>query len=187
MLTEDIFRHTTPDEDDSHQMTAVASVQVDNTLVTLLAARRRRVTKQVAAGGLAPTEEGVLRFLLERGATNVTKLASLMGVKKPTATVTVRRMCRYGLVTRDCDPSDNRAVIVEPTLKGKQAYYSLMAERHATLISRLNRITAEERQQLKNALPVLERITAELLARRSSLNPTEDTEDPPAAISPSLF
>jgi DNA-binding MarR family transcriptional regulator len=53
-------------------------------------------------------------------------------------------------------------VIVEPTLKGTRAYRALMAERHAMLVSRLNRITPEERQQLKSALSVLERISSRL-------------------------
>ena len=97
-MTKGIGRQTTVGGYDSYQqMAAVAAVQLDKTLVTLLAARRRRATERMTAGGLAPLEESVLRFLLERGATTATKLARLLGVKRPTVTVTVRRLHRYGL------------------------------------------------------------------------------------------
>jgi DNA-binding MarR family transcriptional regulator len=45
------------------------------------------------------------------------------------------------LVTRNYDTADRRVVLLEPTLKGTRAYRALVAERHAMLVSRLNRIT----------------------------------------------
>src|SRR5258705_7661502 len=82
-MTKGIGRQTTVGGYDSYQqMAAVAAVQLDKTLVTLLAARRRRATERMTAGGLGPVGGNVLRLLLRRGGSNANKTVRLVGVKK---------------------------------------------------------------------------------------------------------
>ena len=104
------------------------------------------------------TAVSTLSALDRRGACRITELAGLQGVAQPSMTALVGSLELAGLVRRDPDPSDRRAVLVTLTPDGL-AYLTDRrrggAERLATLIERL---TPSEAAALAAAVPALRRL-----------------------------
>ncbi|ROP41355.1 MarR family winged helix-turn-helix transcriptional regulator [Saccharothrix texasensis] len=65
--------------------------------------------------GLHPGQEMVMMRLWDRGPQRQSDLCGELGADSPTMTRTVQRLERAGFVRRSPDPTDGRAVLVEPT------------------------------------------------------------------------
>ncbi len=65
--------------------------------------------------GLHPGQEMVMMYLWDCGPQRLTDLCGVLGSDSPTMTRTVQRLERAGFVRRSPDPTDGRAVLVEPT------------------------------------------------------------------------
>jgi DNA-binding MarR family transcriptional regulator len=78
------------------------------------------------------SEAGVLNSLSE-GPRRVTELAELEGLAQPTVTLLVGRLEERGLVARERDPEDGRAVLVTSTDSGRTALEQLRAESRAMM------------------------------------------------------
>ncbi|MGW4113414.1 MarR family winged helix-turn-helix transcriptional regulator [Actinosynnema sp. NPDC004786] len=68
--------------------------------------------------GLHPGQEMVMMHLWDHGAQRQADLCGVLGSDSPTMTRTVQRLERAGFVRRAPDPTDGRAVLVEPTAAG---------------------------------------------------------------------
>jgi DNA-binding MarR family transcriptional regulator len=73
----------------------------------------RRLREIDARAGLTPARYSALASLRFHGARNVGDLAADERVKPPSMTRLVRDMERDGLIRREPDPSDGRAVLIE--------------------------------------------------------------------------
>src|ERR1700750_274306 len=71
----------------------------------------------------------VLGTLRDTGPRRVTELAGIESVAQPTMTTLIGRLKRDGIVTREADPGDARAVRVAITAEGTERIERMRAER----------------------------------------------------------
>lgn len=107
---------------------------------------------------LSLTAVSTLAALDRRGAGRITELAALQGVAQPSMTALVGSLEQAGLVQRDPDPTDRRAVLVSLTPSGRSYLADRRrggAERLSTLIERLG---PDDVAALTAAVPALLRL-----------------------------
>ena len=110
---------------------------------------------------LSRTAASVLATLRDTGPRRITELAEREAVAQPTVTTLVGRLERDGFVERRPDPNDARAVLVHLTPQGLARLDEMRAAREALLQTRLDALTAHEREVLAAALPVLDKLMEE--------------------------
>lgn len=108
--------------------------------------------------GLSLSELGVLRSLGSTDGMRISDLASNQEMTQPGMTQLVTRMARAGLVAREADPADRRAVRVVATPTGRRLFEERDASRVALFSALYERLEAEEKRRLHDALPVLVRL-----------------------------
>jgi len=82
-------------------------------------AQRVRAGVHLAALGLHPGQEVVLKALSEKDGRTMSELAAELGVQPPTVTKMVTRLAAYGLVVRQTSPTDGRLARVFLTDPGR--------------------------------------------------------------------
>jgi len=117
-------------------------------------ARLNRLLWRHSDGALTRTEAGVLSTLSD-GPRRVTELADLEGLAQPTITVLVGKMESAGLVRRERDQSDGRAVLVTITEAGRVALERLRAQYREVLHDRMASMSDEEVAALRAATDAL--------------------------------
>lgn len=126
-----------------------------------------------ADGELTAAQLSTLKMLLDRAGTGradspetsgvrVGDIARNLGVKVPSATEQIIKLERAGLVRREADPADSRAVRVKLTAEGHAAVESANARRNAAMAGILGSLTDTERQALAAAIPVIGKINETL-------------------------
>jgi DNA-binding MarR family transcriptional regulator len=118
-----------------------------------------RVMGRHAAGELSRTAAAVLATLRDHGPQRITALADQEAVAQPSMTTLVSRLERDGLVEREGDPADARAVLVRVTDRGRERLEARRRDRTARLEERLGALSPDERAALAAALPVLDKLT----------------------------
>jgi len=81
----------------------------------------RRSLLGAAAQTLSTNDITLLRMIITRGPVRVSELASWQGVDKSTVTPQVHRLEQRGVVARQGDPVDKRAVLLTATDHGRQS------------------------------------------------------------------
>jgi DNA-binding MarR family transcriptional regulator len=118
----------------------------------------RHTGRTATSGDLTLAQLSILLTLLDQGPMRMTELAAHERVRTPTTTVAIRRLEKLGLVKRDRDPSDLRAVLVDITPQGLEQHQEALTSRRAHLASLLTKLSEEELDALAKALAPLERI-----------------------------
>lgn len=125
--------------------------------------RSEILRRRAEEGGLPPDELTTpqalaLRSVVVDGPLRVGALATTLGVSVPTASRTVDTLETLGLVQRERDPADARAVRVAPTAQGRREH----ANRRERFVRALERFMEElselERRQLADALQTVNRL-----------------------------
>jgi DNA-binding MarR family transcriptional regulator len=115
--------------------------------------------------GLSRTAAATLSRLAGSGATRLTDLATAEGVSQPSMSSLVARLVDQGLVQREADPDDARAVRLSLTAGGE----ALVEERRSARTRRVDAALAElpddDVVRIADALPALTRLADAL--RRS--------------------
>ena len=114
-----------------------------------------------ADGELSAAQLSTLKMLLHDGV-RVGEIARNLGVKVPSATEQIIKLEKAGLVRREPDPDDSRAVRVVLTAEGRAAVDSANARRNAVMAEILVTLSDAEREALAAALPVIEKINGTL-------------------------
>lgn len=109
---------------------------------------------RLSSGGLA-----VVALLFREGDRTVGQLASAERVQPPSMTRTVAGLERDGLVERRPHPTDGRQVVVHLTDAGRDLLMAERRRRDAWLACRLRDLTPDERHLLRQAAPILERLS----------------------------
>ncbi|WP_324011644.1 MarR family transcriptional regulator [Microbacterium sp. JZ37] len=99
-----------------------------------------------------------LAILRERGPLRIGELARLSRITQPGVTRLIGGMADAGLVAREPDPDDSRAVRVAATERGEQAYAAWRVQLVEALLPRFADLSDSEWQAL--------RTSAELLTQR---------------------
>lgn len=127
-------------------------------IVRLSMELQRRKDAASSAHELTTTQALALRIVATEGPQRMGALAEWLGVTVATASRTVDALAAAGLVRREADPTDARAVRVVVTGRGRREF-RLRRERFATALGRLSDELSElERRQLAEALETLGRL-----------------------------
>jgi DNA-binding MarR family transcriptional regulator len=117
----------------------------------------RRVRREDEAVGLSAARLSALSVIVFGGPMGISALARAEQVQTPTMTPVVAALERDGLITREVDPSDARAVILRATARGARLMAEGRARRVAILADALRPLEATERATLRKAAAILQR------------------------------
>src|SRR5687768_17265061 len=121
----------------------------------------RRLRREDDASGLTAPRLSALSVLVFGGPLTLGALAAAEQVRPPTMTRLVAALERLGLVAREADPNDGRAVVVHATPRGRRILEEGRARRVSALARRLAELPGPARATLADALPILESLAAE--------------------------
>ena len=120
-----------------------------------------RVLRGETGAGLSVTALSTLRRVAEGEACRITELAAAEAVAQPSMTALVGRLEARGLVRREGDPADRRAVRVAVTDAGAEQLATVRAARAELLGARIARLDESDRAALAAVLPVLDSLLSE--------------------------
>ncbi|MEU4232133.1 MarR family transcriptional regulator [Nonomuraea sp. NPDC026600] len=124
-----------------------------------LARLTRRLRRQAAAHSLTPTQFATLAAVERHSAITPGELAELEKVQPPSMTRVIAALEERGLVTRTPHPTDRRQVTVTVTEPAQKLLREERRLKEAWLSQRLKELTAEERSILRQAAPILEKLS----------------------------
>ena len=125
--------------------------------------RLRRVDREAGQSGPRLSALSVLAF---GGPASLSRLAAAEQVSLPSASRLVRELERDGLVRREADPGDARAIVLTVTAKGRTLMERGRARRVEALEAASARLAPLERSALARAVPALEALAAQLGSSR---------------------
>jgi len=128
--------------------------------LSVMRLRRRLSTERHPDNVLSMGAMAVLGCLFRNGDLTVGELAFHERVQPPSMTRTVNALESGGYVTRGSHASDGRLVVVSLSEQGRATLLADRARRDAWLARRLRDLTPEERETLRRAAPLLERLAA---------------------------
>ncbi len=108
----------------------------------------------VSIGGIS-----VLGLLFREGERTLGQLAAAERVQPPSMTRTVNCLEQAGYVERSAHPTDGREVVVRLSATGEELVRAERRRRDAWLTKRLLELTPEERRLLRQAAPILDRLS----------------------------
>jgi DNA-binding MarR family transcriptional regulator len=108
----------------------------------------------VSVGGIA-----VLAQLSREGERTIGQLAATERVQPPSMTRTISSLEQTGLVERHPHPTDGRQVMIRLAPAGEELLVAERRRRDAWLACRLRELAPEERAILRQAAPILERLS----------------------------
>lgn len=120
----------------------------------------RMLRRSALPGDLSAVAASTLYTLANLGPARITTLAEIEHVTQPAMTQLVRRLETAGLVARESDPDDGRAVVVAATEHGRALSLERRTARAATLAALIGDLEPGVADALADALPALERIAA---------------------------
>ena len=118
----------------------------------------RRLRSERPESGLTLNQLSAMACLQSRGALTIGDLAQAEKVQPPSMTRTVTSLVELGYVTRAAAETDRRQVLVALTDAGAELLADDRRRRDAWLAQRLRELTADERDLLRRAAPILERL-----------------------------
>ena len=123
---------------------------------------KRKLREQASAGDLTPSQTAVLGHLSRDGATTVTALARMEGVRPQSMGATVAGLEAAGLVKGSPDSNDGRQTILSLTPACRELIRSGRAARHDWLLRAIrHKLTPQEQAQLAAAMKLLSRLVDE--------------------------
>src|SRR5580658_10256648 len=123
---------------------------------------RRLRAERMAKGiepGLSDTQLAAVAALERHGMMTPGELAEHEKVQPPSMTRVVAALEERGLVVRAPHASDRRQVVLTVTDQGKEVVRQTRRLREAWLAQRLRELTPQERALLRQAAPILEKLS----------------------------
>ena len=124
-----------------------------------LARLTRRLRRQAAAHSLTPTQFATLAAVERHSGITPGELAELEKVQPPSMTRVIAALEERGLVARTPHPTDRRQVTVTVTEAAQTLLKEERRRKEAWLTQRLKELTPEERTILRQAAPILEKLS----------------------------
>jgi DNA-binding MarR family transcriptional regulator len=118
----------------------------------------RRLRREDVAMGLPPARASALSVLVFAGPLSLGELARAEHVRPPTMSRIVKGLEGAGLVRRQPDPEDRRAVRLAATAAGRRLLLAGKARRVATLVSLLEPAGERQLARLEASVTLLERL-----------------------------
>ncbi|HEX6329308.1 MAG TPA: MarR family transcriptional regulator [Jiangellaceae bacterium] len=120
----------------------------------------RRLRNEREDTSLSLNQLSAMGTLARLGPITLGELASAERIQPPSMTRTVSALEQRGLVARESDSDDRRLVIVRLSDEGKRMLAADRRRREAWLNQRLRELTSDEREVLRRAVPVLEKLAS---------------------------
>lgn len=127
--------------------------------VSVMRLSRRLRNERDASDDLTANQLAVLGTLSRNGSLTIGELAAAEKVQPPSMTRTVNCLADKALISRDPHPTDKRVVVVTLTEAAAQVILESRRRKEAWLNNRLRELTPAERQVLRDAAPILERLS----------------------------
>ncbi len=127
--------------------------------ISVMRLSRRLRNERDVDDDLTANQLAVLGTLVRNGALTIGDLAAAEKVQPPSMTRTVGCLADKDLVSRDPHPTDKRVVVVSLTDLGRAVIAESRRRKEAWLNHRLKELSAAERQILREAAPILERLS----------------------------
>jgi DNA-binding MarR family transcriptional regulator len=127
--------------------------------ISVIRLSRRLRNERDASDDLTANQLAVLGTLSRNGPLTIGDLAAAEKVQPPSMTRTVSCLADKQLINREPHPTDRRVVVVSLNDAGKAVILESRRRKEAWLNHRLKELTAVERQILREAAPILERLS----------------------------
>jgi DNA-binding MarR family transcriptional regulator len=118
----------------------------------------RRLRRTRPLGDLSVAQISALVSLDTAGALTPRELAEVERVQPPTMTRIVAKLEERGLVQRTPHPTDGRQVVLAPSAVGRDVLTEYRRARDEWLATRLAALTPEEREAVRKAAEIFNRI-----------------------------
>jgi DNA-binding MarR family transcriptional regulator len=121
-----------------------------------------RLSRRMRAEGdhsVSATQLAALGAVSRQGALTPGELAEQEKVQPPSMTRVIAGLEEKGLLTRSPHPTDRRQVVLSLTEDGERLLKEERRRKEAWLAKRLGELTSEERAILRQAAPILERLS----------------------------
>jgi DNA-binding MarR family transcriptional regulator len=141
---------------DENVRTAAGLAHALRPRVMRLARRLRQMQDDTL--GLNPNQLSAMGVLLNSGDQLIGDLAALEQVRPPSMTRIVHGLEMHGYVARRSDPDDHRRCLVTLTESGRQVLLANRRRRDEWLTVRIAQLDPADRDVLRRAVPVLERL-----------------------------
>ena len=123
--------------------------------------RTARRLRQEAGGELSPSLTAALSTIERHGPLTPGEVATRERIQRPTVTRVLTRLEEQGLIERMPDVRDRRSTLVTASPAGRELLAALRTRKTAFLASRIERLSAEERETVERAAGILERMLDE--------------------------
>jgi DNA-binding MarR family transcriptional regulator len=133
-----------------------------NKLRGVISKLARELNATATNEGLTPTQASVLGLIAFRGPLGLTELAQLEGLNPTMLSRVVGRLTELGLIQRDPNPQDLRAIRVGATDAGRTLHEKVKLVRTETIASCLDQLPDKSAQIIIDALPALEELAQAL-------------------------
>lgn len=127
----------------------------------LMIGRLARRLRQQSLGDMTPSQRSVLASLDRYGPLRMGELARIENVSPPSLSGIIGRLEERGFVSRSDDPADARSTLVDATPQAILALATARRERTAFLLRGLERLRPEDRELLRRAVALLDRMVGE--------------------------
>ncbi len=118
----------------------------------------------VKTTGLSMPQFSILMQLHYRGVCGMSEVSERFEITPAAASQLVDKLVQSGLIRREEDPHDRRAKCLNLTEKGRELIQQSIEERYRWVDQVAEKLTAEERIQVSDALNIMTRAAQELEA-----------------------
>jgi DNA-binding MarR family transcriptional regulator len=142
-----------------HKMDLRSDAGLASALRVSLARLTRRLRRQAAVHSLTPTQFATLAAVERHSGITPGELAELEKVQPPSMTRVIAGLEERGLLARTPHPTDRRQVTVTVTEAALKLLKEERRRKEAWLTQRLKELSPEERSILRQAAPILEKLS----------------------------
>jgi len=114
--------------------------------------------------GLSMPQFSILMQLHHKGVCGVSDISERFDITNAAASQLVDKLVHSGFIKREEDPHDRRAKLLDLTDKGKELIQQGIEERYRWVDQLAERLTAQERVQVSEALNIMTRAAREVEA-----------------------
>src|SRR4051794_963324 len=129
----------------------------------------RSMNESASSEELTTTQASVLGVVVARGPIRISAVAELEGVNPTMLSRVMGVLEQKGLIERSSATSDQRGVVAEATVAGREKSKRILERRTAILFAVVEQLPPETAAALLAALPALEELTAAFAERRPTV------------------
>lgn len=129
--------------------------QYEQLMERLMISFKGRMMQVCKAGDLTPPQFFALMTISRLGRTKMSPLGDELGLSMGAASTLIDRLVTRGMVVRDADPSDRRAVFVCLSPKGEEVLAEAKSARRELLTLVFDQLSPDERAHVLTSLELL--------------------------------